>query len=338
MVECMMTDRRLSTLLFPPPAHQTRPWGEDLIAAVSPRHDLRMWDPNVATARQFQGIDAILDFGGANGTREMADLAAGSVKLWQIIAVGYDKFDLEYWRKKKIPVSNCPGQLSAVALAECAMMLMIMLARHWTDAQASLKQRKLFVPVAEELEGQRLLVIGLGASGRELARRAHCFGMRVSAIDVRPISPPERAEYGLAFAGTPQDLGQLLSESDYASLHVPLTPDTRQMINARSLRLMKPTSRLINVARGPLIDEQALEKALQEGWIAGAGLDVFESEPVNPESPLLKLPNVIGLPHVAGTTYQVSKRRAAFAAENLDLVAAGKEPRSRIDRQREAGK
>ena len=176
-----------------------------------------------------------------------------------------------------------------------------------------------------------MLVIGFGASGKELAHRAHCFRMRVSDIDVRPILASEKAEYGLEFAGTPQDLDRLLGESDYVSLHVPLSPETRQMINARTLRLMKPAARLINVARGPLIEEQALETALREGWIAGAGLDVFESEPVNPESPLLKLSNVIGLPHVAGTTYQVSRRRAAFAAENLDLIAAGKEPRSRID-------
>jgi len=144
-----LTDQRLSTLFFPPPVRQTRPWREDLIAAVAPRHNLRIWDPNLAPAGQFQGIDAVIDFGGSNGTREMADLAAGCVKLWQIVAVGYDKFDLDYWREKKIPVSNCPGQLSAAALAECAMML---LARHWTQAQISLTQRKLFVPVAEELE------------------------------------------------------------------------------------------------------------------------------------------------------------------------------------------
>ena len=150
------------------------------------------WDPNLVLARQFQGIDAVIDFGGSNGTREMADLAAGCVKLWQIVAVGYDKFDLDYWREKKIPVSNCPGQLSAAALAECAMMLMLLLARHWTQAQISLTQRKLFVPVAEELEAQRLLVIGFGASGKELAHRAHCFRMRVSAIDVRPILASEK--------------------------------------------------------------------------------------------------------------------------------------------------
>jgi glyoxylate reductase len=334
----MLTPRRLSTLLFPPPAHQTRPWREDLIAAVAPHHDLKIWNPSLAPAAQFEGIEAVIDFGGSNGTREMADLGAGSLKLWQIIAVGYDKFDLKYWREKRIPVSNCPGQLSAAALAECAMMLMMMLARQWTRTQISLTEQKLFVPVAEELGAQRLLVIGFGASGRELARRAHCFGMRVSAIDVSAILPAEKTEYGLEFAGTPHDLDWLLAESDYVSLHVPLSPETRQMIDARTLRLMKPTARLINVARGPLVDEEALERALREGRIAGAGLDVFESEPVNPESLLLKLPNVIGLPHVAGTTYQVSRRRAAFAAENLDLVAAGKEPRSRIDKDAGTGK
>jgi lactate dehydrogenase-like 2-hydroxyacid dehydrogenase len=255
-----------------PPLHQTRPWGDDLIAAVAPRHDLRIWDSNLAVAEQFQEIDAVIDFGGSNGTREMADLSAGNVKLWQIVAVGYDKFDLDYWRKKMIPVSNCPGQLSATALAECAMMLMMMLARHWTQTQLSITERRLFVPVTDELESERLLVIGFGASGKELARRAPCFGMKISAVDVQSISDSEKMKYGLEFAGTPQDLDRLLPESDYVSLHVPLTPETRQIINARTLRSMKPTSRLITVARGPLVDEQALEAALRKGWIAGRAL------------------------------------------------------------------
>jgi glyoxylate reductase len=293
---------------------------------------LRIWDCKLSPKEQFQGIEGVIDFGGSNGTRELADLAAGSVKLWQILAVGYEKFDVAYWREKRIPVANCPGELSGEALAECALMLMMMLARYWKETQINLSEGRLFNPVAEELGGKNLLIVGFGASGRELARRARCFGMRISTIEVRLISPAEKTEHALEVTGTPSDLDHLLGESDYVSLHVPLVGETRHMIDARRLRLMKPTARLINVARGPLVDECALETALKEGWIAGAGLDVFESEPVNPANALLGLPNLIGLPHVAGTTYQVSRRRAAFAADNLDLVAVGKEPRSRIDK------
>jgi phosphoglycerate dehydrogenase-like enzyme len=252
--------------------------------------------------KQLRGADVIIDYGGHNGTREMAD-AGASIKLWQIISVGYENFDVEYWRDKSIPLANCPGQTSANALAECAFMFMLMLARRWKETQANMAEGIFSLPMGTELEGKSLAVLGFGASGRALARRASAFRMRVSAIEARPVSEEEKSQFGLEFAGTPDHIDRVVSQSDYISLHLPLTQETRRIIDARRLRLMKPTARLINVARGALVDEDALYQALVVGAIAGAGLDVFDPEPIDPNHPLLKLPNVVTTPHLAGNTF-----------------------------------
>ena len=150
------------------------------------------------------------------------------------------------------------------------------------------------------------------------------------AIDTRYIDDEEVREYGLDFVGGPGDLDQVLPECDILSIHLPLNAETRHIIDARRLQLMKPTALLINVARGALVDEGALTKALVTEQIAGAGLDVFEVEPPDPEFPLLHLPNVIATPHVAGTTYGTYRKRAALVVENVERVAGGFEPVYRV--------
>jgi phosphoglycerate dehydrogenase-like enzyme len=319
----------LKILLLPPPPHREQPWREDLIRALNPGHHLTIWDRQSPLASQLDGIDVVIDASGAPATREMADLAT-SVKLWQLQSVGYDNFDVEYWRKKGIRVANVPGQLSATAVAECALMLMFMLSRSWSQAQANLQEQRLYLPMGHELEHRQLALIGFGASGRELARRAKAFEMRISAIDVLPVSSEDQKQFGLEFAGGPERLDAVLGESDYISLHLPLSPQTRHMIEARRLGLMRSSAFLINVARGGLVDQQALYDALVKGRLAGAGLDVFETEPVDPHHPLLQLPNVIATPHIAGNTLEISQRRARFAAENIERIAAGQSPLNRI--------
>ena len=155
--------------------------------------------------------------------------------------------------------------------------------------------------------------------------------MKISAIDIRSVSPQEQEELGVDFVGGPDQLDQVIGHSDYLSLHLHLNRETRHTIDARRLRLMKPTAYLINVARGALVDQEALYEALIEKQLAGAGLDVFAEEPVDPDSPLLQLPNVVAAPHIAGQTQETAERRAAMAAENLDRVARGLDPIYRID-------
>lgn len=321
---------RLRVLYLPPPSRSREPWQSDVIDAVSGRHDLFLYDQKITLPPQFEGVEVVLDHGGSMGTRAMADIA-GSVKLWQILGTGIDHFELEYWQKKGIPVANCPGQFSGVALAECAMMFMLMLSRHWHQTQENLRRGALYVPVGNELENRRLGLVGFGASARELASRSKAFGMRISAIDIRDISLEEQREFGVEFAGKSVDLDQVLAESDFVSLHLHLNEQTRHIMDERRLRLMKPTACLINVARGALVDEKALLEALSRGRLAGAGLDVFGEEPLDTDHPLLKLPNVVATPHISGATTGTSRRRAACAAVNVDRVAAGLDPLYRVD-------
>ena len=323
---------RLRVLFLPVPNNPSlfKPWAEDVIAAIGDRHDLRIFDHHRPLAPQFEGVQVVIDHGGSVGTSAML-AAATSAQLWQVLGTGLDHFDLDYWRAKKMPVANCPGPFSATALGECAMMFMLMLARQYPVAQARLQAGHYYEPLGMELDGLKLGLVGFGASAQALARRARPFGLKLSAIDARDIGPDEAREYDLQFAGKPADLDQVIADSDVLSLHLPLTPETRGLIDARRLARMKPSAFLINVARGALVDEAALVQALQAGRLGGAGLDVFGQEPPDPNSPLFHLPNVIATPHIAGMTDGTSRRRARCAADNVDRIAAGLEPLYRVD-------
>ena len=323
---------KLNVLFLPIPDLFER-WGDDVVASLAGHHNLRIVkDYDQPLAPQFEDINVVIDHGGSVGTREMADLAAaGKVQLWQILGTGFDHFDLDYWKSKGLVVSNCPGVFSAVALADCAMMLILMLARRYREALQNLRNGVLYRPLGAELEGLKLGIIGFGASGIELARRARSFGMRNLAIDIRDVGEDEVTEFGLEFVGTPSDLDDVIAQSDVVSLHLHLNDETRHIINRSRLKLMKSTALLINVARGELVDEEALETALVEGWIGGAGLDVFSQEPPDLSSPIFGLPNVVAVPHIAGVTDGTSRKRAAAAAENVNRVADGLEPLYRID-------
>lgn len=326
---------RLSLLFLPHPRGNAMysPWVEDVFAAIGDRHDLRLLDFDRPIAPQFAGVDVVIDHGGERGNRAMADaanLAENKVKLWQVLGTGVDHFDLEHWRSLAIPVANCPGQYSAVALGECAMLFILLLARQYPVTQENLRQGVMYTPLGRELTGLKLGIVGFGASGKELARRARAFGMAIAAIDVRDISAAEVREFGLAYAGKPDALDYVALESDVLSLHLHLDASTRHIIDARRLGMMKRSALLINVARGALVDEAALRDALLAGRLGGAGLDAFSQEPPDPNDPLFSLPNVVATPHIAGNTNGTSWGRAQYVAENVERIAAGLDPLHRV--------
>lgn len=323
--------KRLKVIYLPSPdPSHFKPWGDDVVAAIGDRHDLRIFDPQRPVAPQVEDVDVVIDMGGAIGTREMVD-AAQSVRFWQILGTGLDHFDMDYWRSKKVPVANCPGPFSAVALAECAMMFILMLTRKFPVTQAALKDGQFYKPLGIELDGLKLGILGFGASGQELARRALPFGLKISAIDIRDVGADEVRTFGLEFAGKPADLDRVVADADILSIHLHLNKDTRHIIDARRLALMKPTAFLVNVARGALVDEAALTEALVAGRLGGAGLDVFGQEPPDVRAPIFSLPNVVATPHIAGVTDGTSRKRARCAADNVDRIAAGLEPLYRVD-------
>jgi D-3-phosphoglycerate dehydrogenase len=304
-----------------------QPWYDDVKNPCLGRHIVQLYDATLPLGPQLEGAQVVVDQGGSVGTPEIMKAAAeAGVQLWQILGTGLDHVDLTYLSECGLTVANTPGPFSAIALAEHSLFLMLYLLRHFPKVQQNIARGIRCDPMADELHGQTLGIVGLGASGRELARRAHAFGMQVVAIDSLPWDPETADGLMIDFIGDASRLDEILERSDIVSLHVPLLSSTEMMINRDKLRLMKPTALLINVARGGLVDEQALADALRDRWIRGAGVDVFAVEPVATNHPLLSMDNVVITNHVAGMTSGTSRRRGLAVADNIDRVSQGERP------------
>jgi glyoxylate reductase len=231
-------------------------------------------------------------------------------------AVGYDNIDVASCTRRRIPVGNTPGVLTD-ATADLAMALLLSCARGLSraanDARSGLWRT--WTPtgwLGADLRGAVLGIVGLGNIGRAVAERAKGFGMDIAYF--KPKREPEiEALLGVRYL----PLDDLLAESDFITLHCPLTPQTRGLIDERSLRNMKRTTILVNTARGPVVVTDALVRALQEGWIAGAGIDVVDPEPLPAGHPLYELPNCLVVPHIGSATHGTRRRMAEMACENL---------------------
>ena len=253
--------------------------------------------------------------------------AAPKLRLVQLLSAGYDRVDAEAARKAGVPVAN-NGGANAVAVAEHTLMLMLAvlkrLVRLHNDVVAG-RWRASDPGDARvyELAGKTLGIVGLGNIGKKVARRAAAFGMDVRYHDIKRLTEDEEDALGVRFAL----FTELLRAADVVSLHVPLDDSTRKMLGAREFAMMKPTAILVNTCRGPVVDEDALHRALTEGQIAAAGLDVMVEEPPAPNHPLLALPNVTLTPHSAGPTWENWTKAFRNAFDNIQRVAAGGRPR-----------
>ncbi len=300
-------------------------WFDGFVEALDDSFPLVMFDPDKPMAPQFDGIGAVVTCSQFDNGMIDAGLEAG-VKLWQVLSVGIDHWDVPYILEKGMPFANTPGPFSAIALAEHALSLMFLIAKNHNTAQANMRAEFFSLPLNDELAGKKLGIIGLGASGRELATRAHALGMEILAIDIADIPQSVRDEHHVSFFGGASDMAHVIAEADYLSLHTPSTAGTRHMIGREQFELMKPSAVLINVARGLLVDEDALVEALQSGQIRGAGIDAFVTEPLASSHPLLQMDNVYCTPHVAGVTRETAQRRGEAAANNVERVSKGLEP------------
>ena len=314
-------------ILFMSQPQVLHPIYDEFCAGAPSRYQIELYDPELPAAPQFAGVDVVVEVGGPVSTPELRDLAAENhLSLWQILGTGLDEVDVAGFLQRGIRLANTPGQFSAIALAEHAMFLMLLFAKRFAETQTSVEEGLLCTPFTTELAGRTLGLIGFGASARELARRAEAFDMRILAYELAPVSLDDQERFGVECFSDAESLDRIFSEADYLSLHVPLTSTTRHLIDARALRLMKPTAVIVNVARGEIVDEAALADALRSGRLYGAGLDVFATEPVPPNDPLRLLPNVIATPNVAGVTDGTAIRRTGAALANIDLVEQGLEP------------
>jgi lactate dehydrogenase-like 2-hydroxyacid dehydrogenase len=247
------------------------------------------------------------------------------LKIVSNVAVGYDNIDVDACTRRGVMVTNTPGVLDDTT-ADFAWALMLATARRVVEADHYLRSSKwkgwgLMQFLGFDVHHKVLGICGLGRIGQRVARRAKGFDMQIVYTDVIRMPRSNEEELGVRFI----DKMTLLKESDFVTLHVPLIPETRHYISTAELDLMKPTAILINASRGPVVDEKALVQALQGGKIAGAGLDVYESEP-EVEPALMGMKNAVLVPHIASASHETRLRMAKMAAENLVAGLAGRRP------------
>lgn len=274
----------------------------------------------LAKVREAEGLICLLS---DRIDREVLE-AGKALKVVANVAVGYDNIDLQAASELGIMVTNTPEVLTE-ATADLTFGLILAVARRIVEGDKLVRGGgfhgwELDLLLGAEVHHKTLGIIGLGRIGQAVARRARGFGMEILYYD-----PVRRPELEQELSAESVGLEELLQRSDFVSLHLPLTPQTRHLLGKRELELMKPTAFLINVARGPIIDEEALVQTLRSGKLAGAALDVFEHEPeVHPE--LHELANVVLTPHIGSAGRETRVKMALMAAENVIAALAGRRP------------
>ena len=274
-----------------------------------------------------RGASGVLSTATEDG--EVMDAAGVGLKVVANMAVGYDNIDICAATNRGVVVTNTPGVLDETT-ADVAFMLMLAAARRLGEGERLLRAGEWEWWGPKQLRGidvwgKKLGVIGLGRIGRAVARRGRGFGMEILYHN-RSRKEDAEKELGARYL----DLDDLLRESDFVSIHTPLTDATRHLIGERELGLMQDTAVLVNTSRGPVVDEAALAEALEGGRIFAAGLDVYEEEPkVHPR--LLELEKAVLAPHIGSATIETRDRMATLAAENLAAVLRGEEPKSPVE-------
>src|SRR5438874_4403317 len=287
-------------------------------------HDTDQPLPKAELIKRLQGKDGLIcHIISAIDDEVLA--AAPNLKVVANVAVGYNNLDVAAATRLGVVVTNTPDVLTETT-ADFAFTLLMAAARRVVEADAyarsgQWKAWKWDLLWGADVHGKTLGIVGFGRIGRAVARRARGFDMRILYHDAVRVDAAVERE----LAATATDLETLLREADFVTLHVNLTPDTRHLIGERTLRLMRKSAILVNAARGPIVDEAMLARALREGWIAGAGLDVFEEEP-KIHAGLVPLQNVVLAPHIASASRDTRIAMATLAVRNCVAVLEGKPP------------
>jgi len=318
-----------------PKVYVTRELPERGLKTIKERFDAEVWPeyappPKKTIIEKAKDVDALATLLSDKIDAEVFD-AAPKLKMIAQLAVGFDNVDVQEATKRGIYVSNTPEVLTDTT-ADFAWTLLMALARRVVEADKYVRMGKWEVgwhPAmlqGRDVYGATMGIVGAGRIGYAVAKRATGFSMKILFYDVIP-----RPEMEKDFGAKKVDLDELLKQSDFVSVHVPLMKETHHLINAEKLRLMKKTAYLINNSRGSVVDEKALYEALNEGRIAGAGLDVFEQEPTSLANPLLKLDNVVVAPHISSASYETRSKMAEMVADNLIAFFEGKKPPNLIN-------
>ena len=273
--------------------------------------------PRDELLRRVAGCDGVLTLLTDRVDDEFLDAAGPGLKVVSNYAVGFDNIDVAACARRGIPVGNTPGVLTDTT-ADLAFALLMAAARRLPEGDRYVRDGRWrtwgpMLLLGPDVHGSTIGIVGFGRIGQAVARRAAGFGMRILYHDVARL--PDEVTEPLGATYTP--LETLLAESDFVSLHVNLTPETRHLISARTLALMRPTAVLVNTSRGPVVDQTALASALRDGVIAAAALDVTDPEPIPMDDPLVGLDNCLIVPHIASASGATRGRMAEMAAANL---------------------
>jgi glyoxylate reductase len=291
--------------------------------------EVRLWDKDIPPNAEeldtlLDGVDGVLALLSERIDGALLDRHPG-IRFVSNFAVGYDNIDVDACTERGVIVTNTPGVLTK-ATAEFAFALMVATARRIPEAVDYVRDGKWVTWGPKLLQGQQILgatlgIVGFGRIGQGMAKMASGFGMRV-LVNNRNQNPRLASKFDVTFV----DFIDLLKESDFVSLHVALTPETHHLISTRELKLMKKTAVLVNAARGPVVDTDALVIALREGEIFAAGLDVTDPEPLPADHPLVSMPNAVVVPHIASSTVQTRNAMSSLAARNVVEIVSGRRP------------
>ncbi len=298
----------------------TRTVAQEAVDLISKYAEVDAWEeehpiPREEFLRRIAGVDGILQWGGDSIDDQAMD-AAPKLKVIANVSVGYNNIDVEAATQRGIRVSNTPGVVTG-STADLAFALMLVISRRLIEmTQIVLRgEWRSFGPMeilGYDVYGKTLGIIGMGRIGAAVAQRAKGFDMKVLYHNRH--RRQDEAELGAEYV---KDIPTLLGRSDFVSIHVPLSRETKHLIGAKELACMKPTAILINTARGAVVDQRALYEVLKRKQILGAALDVTEEEPISPDDPLLKLDNVIVLPHIGTQTEETGISMSLMGAQNL---------------------
>ncbi|MCD6593607.1 D-glycerate dehydrogenase [Candidatus Bathyarchaeota archaeon] len=316
----------------------TRELPQEAMDLLKSKFEVEVWPeeippPKSLLKEKMREVDGLICLLTERIDREVIEAAGPQFRGISQVAVGYDNIDIKAATEKGIYVTNTPGVLTETT-ADYAFALLMATARRIAEADRYVRSGKWKIPwglmmlLGQDIWGKTIGIIGMGRIGTAVARRAKGMNMKILYYDVVRNEKAEK-ELGAKYV----DLETLLKESDFVTLHVPLLPSTRHLINEERLKLMKKTACLINTSRGPVVDEKALYKALKEGWIWAAGLDVWEKEPTDPDNPLLKLDNVTASPHIASGSIATRTKMALMAVENMIAILEGKVPPNLVNKE-----
>ena len=284
--------------------------------------DARVWEDELPPPREellgaIEGCDGVLTLLTDRVDDEFLDRAGPQLKVVSNYAVGFDNVDVAACTRRGVPIGNTPGVLTDTT-ADLAFALMMAAARRLPEGDRYVRAGKWrtwgpMLLLGPDVHGATLGILGFGRIGQAVAKRAAGFGMTLLYHDVHRV--PEEVER--TYAATYVPLEELFARSDFISVHVNLTPETRGLIGSAALRAMKPTAVLVNTARGPVVDPRALYEALRDGEIGAAALDVTDPEPIPVDDPLLTLDNCLVVPHIASASRATRGKMASMAAANL---------------------